>query len=1133
MLGGGDPGLWLEADQFFDSYQGTGLYSHNWPLLGRDVELRDLVDWLNRGPRPVALLSGRGGIGKSRLLRAFAEAAAAEHGYLVRFLDREASVRPADIEVLPASDRTLVIVDDAHESTSVANTIAGILRVRPGTRILLSARPYGLVYLHRNLRTAGLHPTEVPHWQLPDLTGTAATDLAEVVLGEGHDPDVARRLAAIGRDCPLLIVVGGSLIRTGNLDAARVGTDDLLRDEVMDRFATVLTSDPAGESGLRREVLHAVAALQPFRLNQQEFRSAVEAVTSRPFDQVMFQIRGLESAGVLLRRGDAVRIVPDLLGDAVLTQAIADVRSGSGIGYLERLLPATSGDALLHLVLNASRVDWNVRTRASEPRPSLVDALWDALVIHYEVAEYQEQLAILRRLQHVTFYRPSALWNISRLAYSSAMAAGEGSAARAKILDMLPPVLERSALDFDRFDDSVDLLWTLAQQRGKADQNDFDHPIHVLRELAAFKPWKPVSFNMLVVGAVKRWIGASGPSRPAVSPLEVLQPLLATDSTEQESDGLTIILKQYLLDPTVVEPVRRKAVDVLRDELSSSDRWRATRAAESLHKALVYPHLKFGRSVPPDQRERWTPDFVETLGQIRDVIRTRPVDPVVAIGLRRSLQWHARFAAGPTKVAAQEVLAAVPDTVEYDMAVALHDGWARLTDDVEDFREAQRAQGEKLDALSRRVLETWSSTALLEQLARCIQAEQDAALTGNRNPDLFASVLLRHQPSLAQELAATVLHEPDGTLAILLPCAVAELVRSDADAGWDVVNTLIDRDRLRLTRLTAAGVGRYRGEEGPMHVKEQPTLRRLLHHEDENIRCYALDAVRWIGRYDRAGAADLALSVSFTQSSTVAREVFAAFGEHGYLSYDDLGEANREQLIDGLADLAHLDDYEVQNFLARTCVGHPERVLELLKRRTAVERDAPTAGYRALPFHWDHALPFRETTRFAEFLNETLEWIAEGIDRNGSLDRADVFAAVAGTFDDDVLNVLDRAMATGTVQQIRAVGLVLSYAHRTLVWDNPDFVIRVLRAAEPHGESCQRTVRHGLGRSVVRGGWGGKVGEPFPQDIEQRNRSAAVAATLSAGSPERAFYDDLAATAEAAIRSEIDHDREYSGSRDW
>ncbi|WP_435204931.1 hypothetical protein [Micromonospora sp. bgisy143] len=1135
VSGSGRSSIWLETDRFFGLHSGTGLYSHDWALVGRGPELHGLVEWLSGYGPSVAVLSGRGGIGKSRLLRAFADLAARERGYLVRFVDRSVSVQPEDVEVLPSADRLLVIVDDAHESPGVATTVVGIRRVRPTARILLATRPYGVDHLLRELRGAGLHRTDVPHWRLEDLSFAEATDLAGTVLGAGHDEDVARRLAVIGRDCPLIIVVGGGLIRQGRLDPDRVTNDDLLRDEVMAAFTKALTADTAvADPGLRREVLHAVAALQPFRLNVPEFRGAAEALTGRAFDQILLQLHELENAGVLLRRENAVRVVPDLLGDTLLADAIVDIRSGAGTGYLERILRVVDGEALLHLVFNATRVDWNVRHTAPEPRPSLVDELWDALVARFDRADLDDRLALLRRLRRVVFYQPAALLRISQLAYESCRAPDGDPQCRDRIRAALPPVLEKAALDPETFSASVDLLWELAGQDGRTDRRQTDHPIQVLRDLAEFKRWKPLAFNTRMVDAARRWIAVSRGSNPRVSPLEILEPLLATEIEEKESDGTQVTLKQFQLDPGAVSALRREVVELVLDELWSPDRWEAVRAAETLRKALEYPHGYYGYTVPVEQRDEWTPDFLKTLGRLRDRVATRPIEPVVALAVRRSLRWHTRHAPGATRAAARAVLDALPDFIEYELAVALHDGWGDLLEEVNDFHEAQRVLAEKLDSLACRALAKWSESALLGEIAGGLLAEQEAALTGRQpNPEPFAHALMRNRPSLAQALMASVIREPENPVAGLLPVAVQDLLLSDADAGWEAVSRLLHRDHLTLTRLTANGLSRYRGHQGPVDVREQSTLRRLLRHEDETTRRLALQAVRWIGEYDRASAAKLVLSVTFEHSPPVAEEVLSAFGEHGYLSYDDVGAADRERLLAGIAELARIEEYEVQDFLAGLSAVHPEAVMQLLKRRAKPGAEPQADGYRALPVEWQESLRFRGMARFREFLWDALEWVAENIDDTSIDDCGALFAAVAVTFDDDVRETLDRALKANSVQHIRAVGIVLEHAHRTFVWEHSDFVVRVLRAAEEHGEQCRRDVHRGLRRSVLSGGWGGPVGEPFPEDVEQRDRSRAVAATLPDGSPERAFYDELVETAEAAIRSEVDHERRFLEHRDW
>jgi hypothetical protein len=1134
MPGSGRPGIWLETDEFFRLESGTGLYSHGWALIGRDQELRDLVAWLASERRNVALVDGRGGIGKSRLLRTFA-IKAAEHSYAVRFLDRSFSAELADIELLPGTDRLLVVVDDAHESPNVSTTVASLLRARPATKILLATRPYGVDQLLSDIRFAGLHPTEVPHWLLGDLSMAEAADLAAAVLGSGHDSDVSRRLAAIGHDCPLIIVVGAGLVRQGVLDPGHMSNDNMLRDEVMRKFAEVLATDAAvAEPSVRREVLQAVAALQPFRLLQPEFRHVAEALTGKAFDQVLVHLRQLENSGVLLRRGDAMRIVPDLLGDAILTDASVDIPSGAPTGYLDRVLQVADGDALLNLVHNATRIDWNIRRPGFGPRSSLVDSLWETLVTRFEAADPQEQLILLRRLRPMAFYRQAPLLKISKLAYDSAQQTDIDPDISDWILAALPPILVKAATALDQLADSVDLLWDLAARKRHNRQREQDDPVEVLKELAGFDRTKPVAFNLGMVDAVRRWIPQRRQPRPAVSPREILQAVLATQIEERVFDGINVTLSRHLLNRDVVTPVRRAAADLILEGLTAPDRWEATRAAEVLAKALEYPHAYAGHSIPDEQIDGWTSDFLETLGLLRQIITTTTVDPVVAVTLRKSLSWHARHARGATNPAARAVLEALPGAIEYDFAVALHDGWGHLVHEESDFQEAHRVRSQWLDAFARVVETTWSENELLENLVRGLHAEQEAAPSGgNANPEPFAHALMRNRPSLARALVRVVIGEPASPLKSLLPVAVRELLLSAADVGWDAVDALLGSGDPELTRLTAASLHRFRGSQTMIDARECATLSCLLLHDDEVIRRQALLAVRQISQHDKALATELLLTVSFEHSPKLAEDVLSAFGEHGYLAYEELGDTDRERILTEISGLAAINEYAIHAFLAGLSATYPDEILELLKRRSAAETRSRGLSYHALPERWHKNLRVRDSPRFVELLWDVLIWISENLEGTGGLDPGAVFGAVAVAYDDVVLDVLDRALGAGTTQYVNAVAEVLGHAHHTFVWDHPDFVARALHAANENGEDCRRAVSRALHSSVRQDGFGGPIGEPAPQHLEQRDRSRSIAATLTEGTLEREFFNELATAAESEIRDESERDRTYLESRDW
>jgi hypothetical protein len=68
--------------------------------------------------------------------------------------------------------------------------------------------------------------------------------------------------------------------------------------------------------------------------------------------------------------------------------------------------------------------------------------------------------------------------------------------------------------------------------------------------------------------------------------------------------------------------------------------------------------------------------------------------------------------------------------------------------------------------------------------------------------------------------------------------------------------------------------------------------------------------------------------------------------------------------------------------------------------------------------------------------------------------------------------------------------------------------------------------------ATISGVRSGTPGEPFPEDIEQRDKSLRIAEQLPTGSIEHKFYSDMAKAAEESIAREMDDDVATDG-RDW
>ena len=141
-------------------------------------------------------------------------------GFEVRFLTVGAEVRAEHFELLPSSGRLVVVVDDAHDRSDTRRSFARDRSEEPGCpRVACASDPTGSPCFAGDLRQVGLHPAEVPRWELDDLGPDDADALARQALGPVASEQFVRRLAHLTSDCPLITVVAGVLIQRGQLDA--------------------------------------------------------------------------------------------------------------------------------------------------------------------------------------------------------------------------------------------------------------------------------------------------------------------------------------------------------------------------------------------------------------------------------------------------------------------------------------------------------------------------------------------------------------------------------------------------------------------------------------------------------------------------------------------------------------------------------------------------------------------------------------------------------------------------------------------------------------------------------------------------------------------------------------------------
>jgi hypothetical protein len=139
----------------------------------------------------------------------------------------------------------------------------------------------------------------------------------------------------------------------------------------------------------------------------------------------------------------------------------------------------------------------------------------------------------------------------------------------------------------------------------------------------------------------------------------------------------------------------------------------------------------------------------------------------------------------------------------------------------------------------------------------------------------------------------------------------------------------------------------------------------------------------------------------------------------------------------------------------------------------------------------------------------------------GSYWYPQLFELLAEGFDVAVLRVLSEWIDSNDGKRLRAIGRLLREAPHSFIFQNRDFVDRLLSAASSVSTTCLEDVAGDLYSVTLSGSRSGNPGQPFPRDIQIRDDALSVLNDLPAGSPARRLYENVLSSAEARIDAQL------------
>ena len=245
-------------------------------LRGREEQLQALNAFLADPTEIVGVLTGRGGIGKSKLLHDWVQTV---DNRKVLYVMEDADWHGEAAKEIPAGD-LLIVADDAHRLDFLDRLLLLIRNLRQNVKLVLCARPSGSGSIDSTL-SIRFDVSEVKRFpQLERVRHQSVRELALEALGPDHT-QYAAALAVVSADTPLVTVVGRRLIARGEIPPTLLANDEDFRHQVFDRFSAEYEKLlPAGAVNWR-QLLNLIAAVGPLTPTAKAFVEPVAFPSGR------------------------------------------------------------------------------------------------------------------------------------------------------------------------------------------------------------------------------------------------------------------------------------------------------------------------------------------------------------------------------------------------------------------------------------------------------------------------------------------------------------------------------------------------------------------------------------------------------------------------------------------------------------------------------------------------------------------------------------------------------------------------------------------------------------------------------------------------------------------------------------
>ena len=280
------------------------------------------------------IVSGRGGVGKTRLMLDLAERDRDRERW--RFLDDLAPVTDGALAELGSGHELVIVIDNAHRRDDLPQVLALLERREPKPKVIFVARPDRFDAVEAAAAAVWLGaPSPDDHITIAGLSPAELTALVKAPpFGLRYD-GMIRAVLALAEGNPLIAILAAGLARDGQ-SIAELGRASAFEQYVASVLGTLADASP--DSRQLRQLLAIIAALGSLNCHHLDTINRVAYLIG--FDPLAVKgwLAQLADLGLAVETPDGLyTIKPDLLAEHVLASSFFSTRWRAQLSYADVL----------------------------------------------------------------------------------------------------------------------------------------------------------------------------------------------------------------------------------------------------------------------------------------------------------------------------------------------------------------------------------------------------------------------------------------------------------------------------------------------------------------------------------------------------------------------------------------------------------------------------------------------------------------------------------------------------------------------------------------------------------------------------------------------------------------------------